>query len=159
MAFQWGVPHTWNHNSIRLVSPDLSVLVLSSVPSHPLSPVSASLLFIPGEFLSIKSYFRVISSTRPSSALPSGWLQAGTDRLHLDVSVDCEVLRDKRICLTYLCVLPLNSKVSVHSRRPTTVEQMTTLMGNGSLQCWGVTWWQNILFEGEDGGIFPKTDL
>lgn len=83
------------HSSIRPLSPGLRVPVLSPVPSYPLSPVSASLPFKSGEFLSIQSYSSVISSVRPPSALASSWplhLLLATDCLHLDISVDCEFL-------------------------------------------------------------------
>lgn len=130
--------------SIHPLFPGLRELVLSSVPSHPLSPVSASLLLIPGKFLPIKSCFNV-NSLRPSPALPSSSLlhplfswpcpwPARTDHLHLDVcwTVDsCETRED--VLLTF--VLPLTSKVSVHSRCPLTVEQDSVLIGDGSLQC------------------------
>lgn len=66
-------PHLGSQFHRSTLSPGLRVPVLSPVPSYPLSPVSASLLFKSGEFLSIQSYSNVISSVRPPSALASSW--------------------------------------------------------------------------------------
>lgn len=90
---------TWPSSSVcptlGIMAPSIHSLQASGCWFFPLCLVSASLLFIPGGFLSIKSYLNVPSSLRFSSALPSGWLlcplhpwhgpyRARTGQRHLD---------------------------------------------------------------------------